>query len=235
MLTSQATLLYRLQMLDLAIAQHRARLEEITNLLGNDRQVDEARQQLEAANQALKPWQTRARDLDLEIKGLVQKIQQTDRTLYSGKVGNPKELEDMQNELVSLRRRQGQLEDDMLEAMVHSDEGQVAVDEAQRVLDQAQATWNGSQSDLVAEKERLEKELTDLAGQRKQAAAAVEATALAKYEALRPKKRGQAVALLQGNSCMLCGVEQTSSIGQQVRQGTQLVNCESCGRILATA
>src|SRR5438128_1980496 len=107
--------------LDLAIAQHRARLDEITALLGNDKQVSQARQQLDAANQALKPWQTRARDLDLEIKSLIQKIQQTDRKLYSGKVGNPKELKDMQSELVSLKRRQSQLEDEMLEAMVHSD------------------------------------------------------------------------------------------------------------------
>jgi uncharacterized protein len=231
---SQATLLYRLQTLDLAITQYRARLDEITALLGNDEQVSQVRQQLEAANQALKPWQTRSRDLDLEIKGLVQKIEQTDRRLYSGMVTNPKELEEMQNELVSLKRRQSQLEDEMLEAMVNSDEGQVAVTEAQRGLDTAQAAWNGSQTDLVFEKQRLEKELVDLTAQRKKAAAEVDPASLARYDAIRPKKRGQAVALLQGDSCMLCGVEQTSSLAQQVRQGTQLVYCESCGRILAT-
>ncbi len=234
MLTSQATLLYRLQTLDLAIAQHRARLDQIAALLGNDQRVNQARQRLDAANQALKPWQARARDLDLEIKSLVQKIQQTDRRLYSGTVTNPKELGDMQNELVSLKRRQSQLEDELLEAMLHSDEGQAAVSEAQRLLGEAQAAWTGSQTDLVYEKQRLETELATLAERRKQAAAAVEPSSLSRYEALRPKKRGQVVALLQGDSCALCGVEQTSNLAQQVRQGAQLVYCESCGRILAT-
>jgi uncharacterized protein len=229
----QATLLYRLQTLDLAIAQHRSRLDEIAAILGDDEQVSRARAALDNANQELKPWQTRARDLDLEIKGLVQKIQQTDRLLYSGKVSNPKELQDMQDELVSLRKRQGQLEDDLLEAMVRSEDGQTAVTGAQQTLDKAQATWAGSQTDLLGEKQRLENELDDLTARRKQAAAEIDPASLAKYEALRPKKRGQPVSLLQGDSCSLCGVEQTSTVAQQVRQSAQLVYCESCGRILA--
>ncbi len=235
MLTSQATLLYRLQTVDLAIAQRRTRLGEIDAELGKDEQVAQARNRLETADRALKPWQARARDLDLEIKGLVQKIEQTDRALYSGKVSNPKELQDMQGELESLRRRQSQLEDELLEAMVRSDEGQAAVSEAQKTLQEAQALWAGSQSDLLLEKQRLERELVDLTERRTQAAAGAEPSSLAKYEALRPKKRGQPVALLNGDSCMTCGVEQTSMITQRVRQGNQLVYCESCGRILAIA
>jgi predicted nucleic acid-binding Zn-ribbon protein len=231
---SQASLLYRLQTLDLGIAQRRARLQEIEIVLGQDEAVRGARQRFEAADSALKPWQTRVRDLDLEIKSLAQKIQQTDRSLYSGKITNPKELQDMQEDIASLKRRQSQLEDELLEAMMKSEEGQTAVAEAQRQLNEAQAAWAGSQVDLLDEKQRLEKEVADWQAQRQQAAAAVDLASLSKYEALRPKKRGQAVALLKGDSCVLCGVEQTSRIVQQVRQGTQLIYCESCGRILAT-
>jgi predicted nucleic acid-binding Zn-ribbon protein len=231
---SQASLLYRLQTLDLGIAQRRARLQEIEIVLGQDEAVRGARQRFEAADSALKPWQTRVRDLDLEIKSLAQKIQQTDRNLYSGKITNPKELQDMQEDIASLKRRQSQLEDELLEAMMKSEEGQTAVAEAQRQLNEAQAAWAGSQVDLLDEKQRLEKEVADWQAQRQQAAAAVDLASLSKYEALRPKKRGQAVALLKGDSCVLCGVEQTSRIVQQVRQGTQLIYCESCGRILAT-
>ena len=233
MLVSQATLLYRLQTLDLAIAQRRTRLREIEAVLGKDEQVAQARQQLNAAEQALKPWQTRARDLDLEIKSLAQKIKETDRALYGGKVRNPKELQDMQDDIASMQRRQSQLEDELLDAMMHSDEGQTAVSGADQALKQAQAQWAGSQHDLIDEQARLERELTDLEAKRKQAASEVDKDALTKYEALRTKKRGQAVALLQGESCKTCGVEQTSMIAQQVRQGNQLVYCNSCGRILA--
>jgi len=231
---SQATLLYRLQTFDLGIAQRLARLQEIETVLGQDETVRKARQRFEAADSALTPWQARVRDLDLEIKSLTQKIQQTDRSLYSGKITNPKELQDMQEDIASLKRRQSQLEDELLEAMMKSEEGQAAVAEAQRQLNDAQAAWAGSQVDLLDEKQRLEKEVADWQAQRQQAAAAVDPASLSRYEALRPKKRGQAVALLKGDSCVMCGVEQTSRIAQQVRQGTQLVYCESCGRILAT-
>ncbi len=233
MLVSQATLLYRLQTLDLAIAQRRARLREIETVLGKDEQVTQARQQLDSVEQALRPWQTRARDLDLEIKSLAQKIKDSDRALYGGKVRNPKELQDMQDDIASMQRRQSQLEDELLDAMMHSDEGQTAVTGAEHALKQTQARWAGSQHDLIDEQARLERELVDLEAKRKHAAADIDPDTLAKYEALRVKKRGQAVALLQNDSCKTCGVEQTSMIAQQVRQGNQLVYCNSCGRILA--
>lgn len=232
-MTSQATLLYRLQSVDLAIVQRQNRLVEIEKTLGANPEVVAAQQQLQTAEQNLAPWQTRSRNLDLEIKSIVQKIQSTEQSLYSGTVKNPKELRDMETEIESLRRRQGQLEDEMLEAMVNVEDGQVAVADAQQTLKEVQALWAGSQTDLLGEKQRLETELENLRTQRKQAAAAVEPASLTKYDGLRSKKRGQAVAVLQGDSCATCGVEQTSMIAQQVRQGTQLINCGSCGRILA--
>jgi predicted nucleic acid-binding Zn-ribbon protein len=233
-LISQATLLHRLQIVDLAIAQRRSRLAEIEALLGKDESVAQARKQLEAAENALKPWQIRGRDLDLEIKGVVQKIQTTDQHLYSGKVSNPKELTDMQEEIASLKRRQSQLEDSLLEAMLQTEEGQAVAAEAQQALSAAEAAWAGSQTDLIDEKKRLETQLIDLDAKRQEAAQPVDPANLKKYEAMRQKRRGQVVALLQGDSCTLCGVEQTSMNAQQVRQGHQIVVCESCGRILAT-
>jgi predicted nucleic acid-binding Zn-ribbon protein len=230
---SQASSLYKLQTLDLAIAQKRTRLEQIAAILGQDETVARAQAQLNAADQALTPWQTRSRNLDLEIKSLVQKIQLTEQSLYSGKITNPKELRDLGTEIESLKRRQSQLEDDLLDAMVHVEDGQASVETAKADLDKAQAAWAGSQTDLLAEKKRLDAEVADLVNQRSQMAEGIDRGALAKYEALRPKKRGQPVSLLRGDSCTLCGVEQTSQMSQQVRQGSDLVYCANCGRILA--
>lgn len=235
MLVRQASLLYHLQTIDLAIAQRQGRLKEIEAVLGQNDAVRDATRGLETAEQTLAPWQTRSRNLDLEIKSVAQKAQTTEQTLYSGRISNPKELSDMQTEIASLKKRQGQLEDELLEAMLHVEEGQNSVADAQLALKSAQAAFAGSQTDLLAEKQRFEDELSKYKGQRQQAATGIDKAALAKYEALRPKKRGQAVALLNGDSCSVCGVEQTSQIAQQVRQGNQLVYCASCGRILTTS
>jgi hypothetical protein len=232
-MASTATLLYRLQTLDLAIAQRRARIDEINTLLSSDERVIRAQHTLDEAEKALKPHQTRARDLDLEIKSIAQKIKLTDENLYSGNVKNPKEMTEMQEEIASLQRRQSQLEDELLETMMQTDEGQAKVNQALDALAQAKGTQASTQADLLAEKERLEMEVAGFEAQRAQGAATIEAASLKVYEALRPRKGGRAVALLKNDSCGMCNIEQTSTIAQQVWQGKTLVYCASCGRILA--
>src|SRR5260221_207347 len=233
MFDSPAILLYRLQTVDQGIAQRRARLKEVNAILGHDEGVQQARSQLDAATDALKPWQVRARDLDLEIKSIVAKIKTTEESLYSGRISNPKALQEMQDEIASLKRHQAKLEDDLLEAMMQTEENQAHVDAGQKSLNEVQAVWKGSQVDLVAEKERLEGELAILEGKRKESASGIDPVALAAYENMRPKKQGGAVALLQRNSCMTCRVEQTCSLVQKVRSSSTLVYCGTCGRILS--
>src|SRR5450755_1471534 len=109
---SQATHLYRLQIMDLALGHVLNRLDEIEKILGANEEVLGARQVLEAAEKVLLPWQANALNLDLEIKSVALKLQTTDQQLYAGKVTNPKELQDMETEIASLKRRQSQLEDE---------------------------------------------------------------------------------------------------------------------------
>jgi predicted nucleic acid-binding Zn-ribbon protein len=230
---SIATQLYRLQVIDLAIAQKRKRIQEIDTLLSSDERILAARQSLDAAEKVLKPWQTRARDLDLEIKSIAQKIKLTDDNLYSGKVKNPKEMAEMQEEIAALQRHQRQLEDELLEAMMKTDEGQDEVAAAQQSLTDTQSEQVSAHAELHAEKQQLEAELVGLETQRAAGAAAIDATSLKAYEALRPRKAGRAVALLKGNSCSACAIQQTTMMVQQVQMGKGLIYCASCGRILA--
>ncbi len=232
-MAAQATLLYRLQTIDLAIAKNTARLKEIEATLGQDTRVAAARVAQTTAESTLHTWQTRARDLELEIKSLADKIKTTENRLYGGAVTNPKELGDMQNEITSLQKRQAKLEDDNIESMLYIEQEQANVKAAQQVTDAALATFATSQSSLISEKYRLEVELATYLERRKPALIEIEPASLARYEALRPKKRGIAVAALHDGSCTVCGVEQTSMIAQLVRAGHQLVLCGSCGRILA--
>ena len=220
-------------MIDQEITQRRTRLKEINGALVQNEGVQQAQKRVTTATNALKPWQARTRDLDLEIKGVANKIKATEDNLYSGRVNNPKALRDLESEIAALKRQQSKLEDDMLEAMLNSEENQASLNIAQKQLDEAQTLYAGLQVTLEAEKERLEGELPKLVGQRKESAAGIEAGALATYELLRPKKAGNAIALLKNTSCMFCQIEQTSSLVQKVHQDKTLVYCASCGRILA--
>lgn len=230
---NQAKLLYRLQTIDLQIAQKRARLKAIDEQLSSDQTVAQAAQQREAAEKVLKPVQIRARDLDLEIKSVAEKIQSTDADLYSGRISNPKALREMQEEIESLKRRQSQLEDDLLEAMVDIETKQDTLTDAESALDRARKSLAATQSDLISEREQLTVQLSEAQTKRGAAAEAVEPDSLATYEKMRARMRGTPIALLQGETCSACAVSQTSMVVQQVRSGRGLVICGTCGRILA--
>ncbi len=230
---SQASMLYRLQTTDLDLARHRTRLKEIDNLLNNDATIAQATEQLAAAEKALKPWQTRARDLELETKSVVEKIQSTDADLYTGRVTSPKALQELQSEIESLKRHQSQLEDNQLEVMLQVEDLQGQMTAAQQKLADARAALASQQIDLLGEQKRLQAEVAKIQPQRDHSASGIEPTAVATYEKLRQRFRGQAVAVLHGEGCSMCGVDQTSMRVQQIRSGKTVVLCESCGRILA--
>ncbi len=232
-MANQAGLLYRLQTVDLEIARRRARLKEIEAKLSGDETIAQAAQALETAEKALKPWQVKGRDLELEIKSVAEKAKAADADLYGGRISSPKALQELQSEIDALQRRQSQLEDDLLETMMEVEQHQAQVDDGNAGLEAARATLASTQSDLLDEQKRLQAEVVQAAERRKAMAEGIEPASLAAYDKLRQRLRGQAVALLQGEGCAVCGVEQTMSNLQQARSGRSIVFCESCGRILA--
>jgi uncharacterized protein len=230
---SDSQLLYRLQTIDLALNTKRVRLKAIQTALGDDQQVQAAQAQVEVAAKRVRTWQSRSRTLENEITDLTEKITATDASLYSGKVSNPKVLQEMQEEIDALKRRRSQLEDELLSAMEQLEAETVSQSATQSELAAVQGERSDAHKELLAEKQRLEGEVQALSGQRKTSAAGIPPEALSAYEALRPKKNGHAVSQLRGESCSICNVEQTSNVVQQVRRGVGIVYCTSCGRILS--
>ncbi|MBI5669029.1 MAG: hypothetical protein HZC41_13575 [Chloroflexi bacterium] len=229
---SSAQALYRLQEIELALLRNQKRLNEITAILADSHAVAEARSQAEATQQALAPLQARTRQLELEIQSNADKIRATDEHLYSGRVRNPKEMQDMQQEIQSLKKRGANLEDTLLDVMLAVEEAEARLQAAQAQLQQVTADWENQNRQLVDEQTRLKAEQARLHQQRKQALEAVDADSLAVYNALKPRKQNQPVAVLEGDTCSACGVEQTRAIISETDRGATLAKCLSCGRIL---
>ncbi|MBN1201592.1 MAG: hypothetical protein JXJ20_07030 [Anaerolineae bacterium] len=229
---SQIPALYRLQRIDLDLDARRQRLREITAELEEDSALRQAQAEVKSLRDALTPQEARITDLNLEIQTVTtQREQFTDR-LYGGKVSNPKELQDLQGKVAELKRRRAQLEDKLLETMIKVEELQEALVTATRRLEQVQADLSMGLENLTKEQQRLKREVKDLKADREAAVRAIPADNLELYKTLRSKKRGHAVAVLEGDMCSCCHVSQTTVLVQQVRQGQEMVMCASCGRIL---
>ncbi len=229
---NQAEALYQLQQIDLQLGRQQKRLDEISTQLANRQAVDDAQAAVTQAEQRLVPLRTRTRDLDLELKSVQQKAQQTEQQLYSGTVKNPKTMQEMQQEIESLKRRTAELEERLLEAMFHNEEAQTDLDRLQTVLAETTGTWEEAHAELLKEQAELQQSMQQLQQKRQDALKPVQADSLKLYSGLKPRKAHQPVSVLKGVSCSVCGIEQTMNIVQQVQRGDQLITCTNCGRIL---
>ena len=230
---SQVESLYQLQQLELEIIQHRRRLKEIEQELGDNEAVQQAQTTFEEGYAKATKLQTQARDLELQIQSVQDKQKRTEERLYSGSVNNPKELQDMQQEIESLKNRHAQLEDQMLELMSDVEEATNAKEQAENALAEIKAQWETEHQDLVQEQADHQKQAEAGLTKRKQMVENIEPELFKLYDTLRQKKANRAISPLEGRSCSVCGIEQTTSIVQDARKGDQLVYCRNCRRILA--
>jgi predicted nucleic acid-binding Zn-ribbon protein len=174
-------------------------------------------------------------DLNLEVKTLADKIAQQEKTLYQGKVLSAKEAANLQDEINSLKRRHGQREELLLEAMVGTEEAEEHLKQARAELATVQAGWQADQERLTLQQANLKARSAQIGQQRPVMVKIIDEDDLEEYEDLRRRKAGRAVAPVKDGICLGCGVGASSSRVQHARSGVELIYCGTCGRILYVA
>lgn len=224
--------LYDLQQLDIEAATTSRRLKEIAAGLGESAELKRARKMVTDTEARLAKSRAKMQNLDLEVSGLNEKIEKNEQRLYSGRVTNPKELANLEEELTSLKRWREKREDDLLEAMMTAEEAEGALADAQAILGQVSETWQAEQGDLAGEQNGLRARLVELREQREALVAAIGSEDVSTYERLRQRKGGRAVSAVRDGLCQGCRMNPPISQVQHARTGTELVFCNNCGRIL---
>lgn len=228
---SESPILYRLQCLDSEADAKQQRLSEIEAALRESEALQRARHAVEDAQAQVQQCALHQRDLELQTQGLVDRIARSEQRLYEGTIKNPKELDDLQKDIASLRRRQQQLEDELLEAMLKREEAENTHTQAQTHLEEIQAQWSAQQADLLREREALQVRLAEIRQERATLLPQIEADVLSTYQHLRRRKGGLAVAPILDGACSACGVALSPGLEWQLRQGKQAC-CSNCERIL---
>jgi predicted nucleic acid-binding Zn-ribbon protein len=228
---SRSAKLHALQQTDTEIDQLCSRLSEVKSLLGETEELRSARVRLQDTESELLRYRTRQRQQDLALQDLERKKKSSEQRLYGGKIRNPKELTDLQEEIASLHRRMASIEDQLLETMMKMDEWDATLIQANENLEHIETSWTAAQHDLVVEQEALENRLAELDLIRQRQVAAIPAADVSSYEHLRPRKRGTAVAILDGAECQGCMTSVSAARVKQARSES-LAFCGTCGRIL---
>jgi len=229
---SAALGLYRLQQVDSRIDQIQARLRTIQQTLENDLELRSAVENFEAAERRYKDAERVLKLSETEAEKQRIKIEQTEASLYGGQVHNPKELQDLQKDIASLKRHRETLEERQLEAMLSIENLEKELQSAKTDLEHVQSNLKEQNQDLARESENLRKDLERLNSEHQAVVTDIATQALSIYEQLRTQKRGIAVTTVADSSCEACGTTITPSQQQSARSTSQLFHCPTCGRIL---
>lgn len=224
--------LYRLQQVDRQVDRARSQLDTIRRTLENDSELQQALRELETAKANHHRDGNALNNAEAEVQAQRIKIEQADSSLYGGKVQNPKELQDLQKDIVSLKKYLITLEERELEAMVAAENAENSLRSAQTKLELIQARLGDEHKKLLADQSTFSIKLDQLAEERDAALATIESDLLQVYENLRQQKRGVAVSEISDNSCASCGATITIALQQNARSQKQLAYCPTCGRIL---
>jgi uncharacterized protein len=162
--------------------------------------------------------------LDDEASTVKAHAADVDSKLYSGSVTSPRELQAMQADLESLKRRQSEIEDQELEVM----EQHETLDREVEELDARRAIASAAADELRAAIAVAEGEIDA------QIAGTVAPGLVADYEKRRAQNRGTGAARLTGLTCGACHLTIPSTEAEQIRrsEGNAIAYCDNCGAIL---
>ncbi|MEQ8839344.1 MAG: hypothetical protein RIB98_00020 [Acidimicrobiales bacterium] len=170
-----------------------------------------------------------------EAQIFATKADEDDKRLYSGDVGM-KDLQPLQDEIAGLRARQGELEDQALEAMEESEvlagEQSAATTSLERVEEQITTL----EAELAVSEAEVDGLLADVVTARAEAVAQVSEADLAEYERLRPGFGSATVVGFDGSNCVGCPSTMPAMELDRMKHAPSdsVLSCNECGRIVIT-
>ncbi len=231
-MNAELAILYQVQQLDTEIAQ----LVKALSSLDSGRELEQEIVLLQAELAELRGQQQAAEkenlDRELETRTLQEKRKRFSDQLYSGKVGNPRQLADLQGEVDMLGREARRVEDRMLELMeiMELHRGKITAQEAQLSARQEQLAAVRTRYDEAGT--RLRADLSRLEEIRAQTARQISSVVLKRYEQIRVRSGNIGLVKITGAQCPGCRISLPSETLKYVKVGRSGLTCENCGRLL---
>lgn len=225
-------LLHELQ----AIDSHLDRLRRDLSLLDPGKQIraqlEQTRQRLESVKARYQQSYAAAAEQEQHLKEFDQRIRQMEDDLYSGRITSTRELQLLQHEIEHAKQTRDELDLQMLQMwdsleLMKQDIGRVEND-----LRQLERLYEAHLEDYRQRKAALESEIAFQESARAKHAQQIDADALQRYQILRERLGGVAVALVEQKVCTACRTMLTPYLIGRLEREDALITCESCSRLL---
>nr|WP_055506012.1 C4-type zinc ribbon domain-containing protein [Nonomuraea pusilla] len=191
-----------------------------------------ATQVIEAETEAgdLAREQTKA---ESDVDTVRARAERDQKRLDSGAVTSPRDLASLQSEIGSLQRRQGDLEEVVLEIMERREAADTKVRDLVAQRDEVAAARAAAEDRRDAAFTEIDKEAADAQGRRAAVAAEIPADLLALYTKLKDQYAVGA-AMLRHGRCQGCKVALSIAEMNAIKAAPhdEVLRCEECRRIL---
>lgn len=225
-------ILLRLNKVDVRLAEIKARAANLDAGQSVKKAMEALRPEFDAKTQLAHRLKAELKDTELHQRTLQDKIDAIEKTLYSGKVVNSREVEAYQKEQEMFRRQKDEAELKALELMDQVPPAEAEAKAVQAKMAELQAAMKKKYEAAVAEKAVLEKEYREAAAARNELAKQVDAGALKEYEAVRNHGNGIAIAeITDVGTCGMCGTQVPRKSIEAAKEDRR-VSCENCHRWL---
>ncbi len=222
--------LYELQLIDAEIHSCRETIAQLNLQIGDNDVVLKAKAELDVLKKRLAEIGHKRRDLDGETEDLQETISKLSNKLYGGKIGNPKELLSLEQEVSGLKDGLRQKEDELLELMNEEEVTQKKTVMQTEQVEKVATEWRQQQKALMQKRDEVERRLLEFDNKRQAFIATIDAQSLNVYEGVR-LKRGPAVVKVEQGRCQGCHITLPVNEWQKTKSGV-VVQCSSCGKIL---
>lgn len=165
-----------------------------------------------------------------ELELLEQKLEVEERRLYAGGL-SARETEHLRQEVESLRRRVGGMEEEVLELLDRREREDAELEEVRARLEEARAEERRLQEAITEEWRKIDAEIARKESRKADLVPLVEPSLLELYEELRRTKEGTAVGRLGEGVCGGCHLRLSAAEQAQVLREDP-PRCIHCRRIL---
>ncbi len=224
--------LYELQGLDSRIAGLERKLEAIPVRIQALHDADEqARSALEAQRGKLAGVRKDLRSREKDLEQNASEKAKRDAKLYEVKTN--KEYSAVLAEIESLKVEKGRIEEETLGLMETQERMTREIGEAEGRLRRQEQESKAQEGAATEELRALETDLAVVRAERESLARDIPRDLLTQYNRLLKGRGGLAVAVVSANGiCSGCRLSLTPQRFNELRQSSQILTCEGCGRIL---
>ena len=224
--------LYKLHMIDEALHSLRQQAAKLDTGREEERQKKALEEENATVGGRAKELATEKRDREGKQKSFEDRLTALDKTLYDGSLVSPKEVANIEKEIVMFKELSEKNDERLLELYDEEPPALKQAEDIQARLQKAVDTVKAKRAEAIRLHSEMKVEFDSLRKERPDCASQVDSDLLEVYEDIRKHTKDVGMAIVtEGETCDRCGVSIPEKT-MEILKSDRLITCEDCRRIL---